>query len=178
MLTPSVFSDQFDSIIKGFLSLDDDLLPITDAEGNAMPSTGDYASGFASSYEAYSLTGVIPGAVHGSQDPSLLENYFRGRSISTITDFATVLANYWSTVLLVPGAPAHGGDVVSGVTNDAEFRITDFELAISVTLTQQQVLPVFSKFINDVETFALPAVTWYVTEVFDGTPQVFPEKVV
>jgi len=165
MLTPTIFTQEFDDFMKRFISLNDEFQPIY-SNGQISPSVGDYPSRFASAYETYSLSGVVPGALHGSQSPSILESFFRSHSTS-ITQFATSLADYWSSVLLVPGPPAHGGIQVLEVTNDASSQVSAFESAIRASITTSLVTPVFSNLINNIETIALPTVTWTVTELVD-----------
>lgn len=174
-LTPSIFPTEFESFMKRYISLNDSFLPIYE-DGIIVPSIGDYPSTFASTHETYSLSGEVLGAVHGNQQPDILETYLRTFSTS-VTDFATALAEYWSTVLIVPGPPAHGGDVVTTVVNDAASKVASFEAAITTTFTTSLSTPVFINLINNIEQIALPDVTWTVTELFDGSPVTFPEKV-
>lgn len=182
-LTPSIFTNEFESFMRRYISLDDSFQPIY--EGNSIvPSYGDYPSKFASAYETYSLSGVVLGAVHGAQQPSILESFLRSwnsNSRSSVTEFATALASYWSTVLVVPGSPAHGGVSVVSVTNDSTSHISEFESAILATITTSFYRPIFINLINNIESIALPSVTWYVTELVDQggslVPVTFTEKV-
>ena len=178
-LTPIIFPNEFESFMKRYISLNDSFLPIYDGD-TIVPSYGDYPSKFASAYEKYSLSSEVLGAVHGAQQPALLETFLRSWSYS-VTEFATSLANYWSTVLIVPGAPMHGGVSVQSVTNDAACHVADFEAAILATITTSFYQPIFTNLINNIESIALPAVTWYVVElVYQGgslTPVTFTEKV-
>lgn len=175
-LTPSIFPAEFESFMLRYISLDNSFLPLYNGD-QIESSVGDYPSSFASSYETYSLSGEVLGALHGAQSPDILESYLRTFSTS-VTDFATALANYWSTVLIVPGAPAHGGKSVATVTNDASSQISAFESAIIATFTIQLETPVFVNLINNIEAIALPSVTWFVTEVMpNDTLQTFTENV-
>ena len=175
-LQPIVFSNAIFDGINGFMAIDSSQYPVTKSDGDVAYSFGDYPSIFADSYEAYSLTGVVLGAIHGSQSPSIIESFLRTFNTS-ITEFATALANYWATVLIIPGIPAHGGSSVISVTNDAASHVSDFEAAIIASYTQEYQLPVFQQFILNIENIALPTVTWYVTELVGIVPVTFTEKV-
>lgn len=173
MLTSNIFSQEFDDFMKRYISLDNEFQPIYEG-GDISPSVGDYPSKFASAYETYSLSGEVLGANHGSQEPSILETFLRSHNTS-ITQFAMSLADYWSTVLIVPGEPAHGGVQVVQVTNNATSQLSSFESAIRATLTTSLTLPVFSTLINNIEVIALPSVTWTITELMDRGGTLVPE---
>lgn len=180
-LMPIVFSNELIDDMNAFVSLGSGGLPLTDAPGIVTPGAGDYPSSFASAYEAYSLTGEVLGAIHGDQQrPSIIESYLRTFSTSII-DFATALANYWATVLIVPGPPAHGGISVVSVVNDATDHVSAFASAITASLTQDYKLPIMKHLIDNIESIALPQVTWTVTELIPTgagpVPMQFAEKV-
>lgn len=180
-LDPYVFSDSIETDAKLFLSLDDNYKPLYDENKKVKNSYGNYIELFSSAYENYSLTGTVLGAEHGSQQKSFLE-VFLGLYSNNIVDFATALANYWSTVLLVNGTPMHGGVSVISVTNDAILHIPEFIQAIESSYTTDLYNPMFHNLINNIEHIALPSITWVVTElVWVGNafvPVPFNEKIV
>lgn len=176
-LDKTTFQNLFEAPFNAFCSLNQDGTPKLDAEGLPVPSVGDYASAFASSYHAYSLTGQVLGAEHGTEQPAIIQS-FMSAGVHSITGFAQALANYWATVLLTPGIPSHGGLAVALVTNDAAAQASAFMSALSATITDTRVTPLFDTFLSNIESIALPAITWYVTETFPmGVTAVFPEKV-
>lgn len=186
MLIPTVFSDEFESFMNRYISLAIPDVPIPliteftairDDSGNIVPPIGDFPLEYSLAYEKYSLTGQVLGAVHGVQQPQIIETFLRSFTAS-VREFAVALANYWSTVLIVPGAPAHGGVSVVSVVNDAASKVSSFEAAITASLTTDYKYPVMVHFIENVESIALPDVTWTVTERFsNGSTASFPEKV-
>lgn len=175
-----VFSDE---IIQGYLdftALDSSGEPITDSDGVPVSGSGDFAQVFTDATEQHSLTGAVPGAVHGSQDTSIVYSYMSGLTQpgATVPNFATMLANYWSTVLIVNGAPAHGGVSVVSVVNDAASKVSLFEQAVNSALTQSESKPWFETLATNIESIALPGVTWTVTELMpNGSTQDFLEVV-
>lgn len=198
MLTPNTFSYSFESFMNNYISLvqpekPDDWDDVVDGEftpdknkfvsktnddGSITQPVGDYPSSFASSYEEYSLEGIVLGAVHGAQQPIIIESFMRTFS-NSIIDFATALANYWGTVLIINGLPLHGGVSVISVVNDAPSKIPAFQAAILASITTEYKYPVMSHLMENIEAIALPQVTWIVTEMMpNGSPASFPEKVV
>lgn len=184
MLTPIVFSNEFEAFMNRYVSYTisgnpaiTDFKAITDDNGVIVPPIGDFPFQYAAAYETYSLTGEVLGAEHGSQTPVIIESFLRTYSISVL-EFATALANYWATVLLIPSAPMHGGVSVVSVVNDAASKVGAFHSAITASLTTDYKYPVMVHFIENVESIALPQVTWTVTELFsNGSTASFPEKV-
>jgi hypothetical protein len=123
------------------------------------------------------LTGLVLGAAHGSQQAGLLEAFMKAAS-GSIIDFATALANYWGTVLVINGLPLHGGVSVISVVNDAPSKIAAFQDAILASITTEYKYPVMNHLMENIEAIALPQVTWIVTEMMpNGSPASFPEKV-
>ena len=172
-----VFSNEIVDKANRFFSINLHQYPILDEDGNVIPSSGDYPFDFAQSYETYSLTGEVKSALHGDQQPSIIEDFLRVYNTS-IYDFATALAEYWFTVLIIPGEPTHGGISVVSVENDATSFIDSFYDAITASLTQEWKMPIYNHFINNIEEIALPDVTWYITELMpNGSTSVFTEKV-
>lgn len=134
---------------------------------------------FATAYNDYALTGEVASALHGSEQPSILENWLRTFDWS-LDDFAQTLANYWFTVLLIPGLPTHGGVEVVSVVNDATSHVSDFRSALLASLSLDGTIyrPVFIQFIDNVQTIALPTITWTITERFsDNHTEQFSEKI-
>lgn len=175
-----VFSNELEDGYKKFIGVDGNGVPVAGDDGMPVPSQGNYEEIFADAIEAHSLTGEVPGAEHGNQDKTIIEDFIASFSdnSSGVIEFATALANYWATVLIVPGSPAHGGVEVTDVVNDAANRVSAFEDAITASITQEYKYPWMEHFIINVESIALPQVIWTVTELMsDGTTQTFTETV-
>jgi|SRR5690554_5061312 len=173
MLDPNIFPNEFDAFMKRKVSLDDNFLPLYDGDF-ILPSTGDYPSAFARAYDTYSYSGEVLGATHATaHNPGILEAFMRSHSTS-VTDFARALANFWSTVLIVPGVPMHGGVSVQSVVNDASAQVSAFESAILASITTELTTPVFIQLINNIETIALPSITWTVIEMIPVGPSLVP----
>jgi hypothetical protein len=180
MLDPNIFPSEFDAFMKRKVSLSDSFLPLYDGDF-ILPAFGDYPSAFASAYDIYSYSGEVLGATHEpAHDPGIIEAFMRSYSTS-VTEFAQALADFWSTVLIVPGAPMHGGVSVQSVVNDASVQVGAFESAILASITTELTTPVFIQLINNIEAIALPSVTWTVTEMIPVgsslVPTPFLEKV-
>jgi hypothetical protein len=177
-LSQSAFYANFIDQFNGFCSLNTDGTPKVDGNGVPVPSQGTYPAPFANAYKTYTLTGQVLGAQHGSQNESILSSWLSGPVTGT-EEFAQVLANYWATVLIVPGAPAHGGTSVVSVTNDAASKVSAFVAALNATYTTNSVEPIFSSFLENVKNIALSQVTWFVTELMppSSSPTVFQEKI-
>jgi len=179
-LQPILFSTTFIDDMNAYMSIDASGLTITTAPGVVKPSIGDFPNSFASAYETYSLTGEVLGAVHGAQELGIIEAYLKTFS-NTVIDFATALANYWATVLIVPGIPAHGGISVLSVSNDAASQVSAFASAITASLTSEYQLPLMKTLIDNIEAIALPTITWTVIEIIPTgagpVPTPFIEKV-
>lgn len=153
-----------------------------DADGNPAPTLpADYPANFASAYDDYAAEGVVLGALNDGRSPEILENFMRtatGNDAQVITDFATALAEYWATVAVQPGLPAHGGSVVESVSNDAMAHIADFEAAILASMTSVESKPWFNQFVTNVENIAVSAIIWTVIEVLPpSTPTPFTEVI-
>ena len=146
-----------------------------------------YPDMFATEYDNYAKAGIVPGAATGAEDKTIIETALRSyttvsppSSYITVTTLATAFANYWSTVLVTPGAPAHGGTVVISVVNDAMAKVSLFEEAIWASLTSSRSEPFFYNFINNIERIAVSSIIWSVTELIPGDPpsaSSFPETI-
>lgn len=146
-----------------------------DGRGDSME---DYPKLFAEAYQKYAERGIVLGAENSESDASILEAAL-GRNIS-VNDLATAFANYWSTVAVVPGVPAHGGMRVISVINDAVAKIPLFRAAIRSSITSTESKPYFFNFINNIETIAVSNIVWTVTELMPGSPpspSPFPELI-
>lgn len=135
---------------------------------------------FATAYDDYVSDGEVLSAINDGRDKGILEQGIQSlnRTSEAVTIFATALANYWGTVLLINGSPTHGGVSVASITNDAPSQVSAFESALYATFTSQRVQPPYITLINNIESIALPQVTWTVTEIMpNGSPASFPEKV-
>ena len=128
------------------------------------PSTS-FPSAFASAYKTYSQAGTLSGGggVSGSESEGILSSFLSSfTSNTTPDDFAQTLANYWATCLLVPA-----GGVIS-VVNDAASKKSAFKTAILASLTTTEKTPYFKDFMQNIQSIALPTITWTVLRV--GTP--------
>lgn len=174
-LTPSVAALGITDGYKPFAAIGDDGIT------TGAPSTGDYPNLFATSYDNYAAQGIVLGADNSGRSPIIIEDFLRSGlagSSQPVTDFATVLAEYWSTVAVVPGEPAHGGTEVISVTNDAMAHITDFEDAILASLTTIESKPWFENFVQNVQDIGVSSVTWTVTELLPpAVPTAFSEVI-
>lgn len=138
--------------------------------GNA--PAGDFATAWARSYNAYASAGVVPGSVNTGGDASGIEQFFNSVDNSTAMagQFAQALADFWATVAIEPGQPAHGGINVISVTNDAAAHVSAFESAIHASVTNAVRAPYFLHLIENIQAIAVAQITWTVTELMPGTP--------
>lgn len=151
-------------------------------EPSTEPPTGDYPAAFAAAYNNYAKKGIVLGATNNGGDATIIEMFMRGVSSrsQTITDFAQALAEYWATVAITPGLPAHGGIEVVSVSNNALSHYADFEAAIRASITQTESKPYFHQFVSNIETMAVRKIIWTVTELMPGsppTPVSYPEPI-
>jgi len=121
--------------------------------------SGSFATAFVSAHKAYSQAGVLSmgGGVAGSEDDSILTDFFNSFSSDT-TDaaFGAVMAQYWSTCLLVPS----GGAV--GVVNDGASKAAAFTAAITASYSTTDSQPYYLNFIQNLEDVA-KTIQWTVT---------------
>lgn len=132
---------------------------------------GDYPEGFASAYNDYAKDGIVLGAANTGGTSILIEDFLRGvdGTPDGVDSLATALANFWASVAIAPGAPAHGGTAVVSVTNDAATKIAAFKSAILASQTTEESTPYFSVFINNIET-VVKTISWTVTEMMPTVP--------
>lgn len=121
--------------------------------------SGNFTTAFVSAYKAYSQAGMLSagGGVAGSEDDSILTNFFNSFSSDT-TDaaFGAVMAQYWSTCLLVPS----GGAI--GVVNNAASKASAFTAAITASYSTTDSQPYYLNFIQNLEDVA-KTIQWTVT---------------
>lgn len=150
-----------------------------DSEGKpsgAAAAPDAFPADFAGAYDDYARAGVVPGATTGDEDPGPIEEAL-GDQVDLDT-LAQAFADYWATVLLVPGEPAHGGVLVTSVANDAAGQSAAFKSAIEVSITSKASTPYFEAFIANIEAMGVAAITWTIVEQFsDGSTQTFTETV-
>lgn len=144
--------------------------------------TGNFAAAWGQSYNAYAIAGVVPGALNAGGDTSGIENFLSSVDNSTATAgrFAQALADFWATVAIEPGQPAHGGINVISVTNDAAEHVSAFQSAINASVTNEVRAPYFLHLIDNIQAIAVAQITWTVTELMPGTPptpQAFSEAI-
>lgn len=138
---------------------------------NGKAPEGDYPAEFASAYNDYVKKGLVPGAINTGGDAIILETFMRGVSGSpgTVDAFAISLAEFWATVAIAPGIPAHGGTAVVSVTNDASTKTADFKAAIMASQTATESTPYFGVFIANLEA-VVKTISWTVTEMMPTVP--------
>ena len=148
----------------------------------AMPK--DYDVAWATSYDAYALAGVIPGADVPVSDPSIIQSWFRnamdggfGTDFQAILpSFAQMFTDYWSSVYVggpeTGSAPAHGGTEVLSVTSDAASKQPAFKAAILAYIAEygsNLTTPYFEPFLNKIEE-VVKTIIWTITEMLPGPP--------
>lgn len=174
-LNPAFAATALTAAYKPFAAIGDDGL------ATGQPSTGDYPNLFATAYDNYAAQGVVLGADNSGRSPIILENFLRtglAGASQPVTEFATVLAEYWATVAVQPGTPAHGGTAVVSVSNDAMTHIPEFEAAILASMTATESKPWFENFVQNVETIAVANIIWTVTELLPpAVPTPFTEAI-
>lgn len=145
---------------------------------DAVPS-GDFPTGFAGAYDTYAKDGVVAGATNSGGDTSILSGFLSGAGQPVAaSDFALAFAEYWGTVAVSPGAPAHGGVSVVSVTNDAIAHVSDFEAAIAASTTNQLSMPFYLAFIQNLESMAVSLIQWTIVEMMpSGSPSSFTETI-
>lgn len=150
-----------------------------------------YPDYFALNYDIHAKYGEVKGAIIPGIEPfsnnggdfSILSAYFRSITFGdNVLTFAEALAEYWSTVAVVPGPPMHGGVSVVSVVNDATAQVPAFQQAILAAMGAVALTPWFDKLPRSIMEIALPQVTWTVTELIPSgsgvSPVPFPEKIV
>lgn len=139
----------------------------------------DYPSDFADAYDDYATLGVVPGATNAGGTKSLIEtamNSISGNTIANATILGTAFANYWATVAIIPGTPAHGGSSVISVVNNAATLSAAFTAAIIASITASSQYPYFETFLDNIEG-VVSTIVWIVTELIVITPTAFPETI-
>ena len=122
----------------------------------------DYPAAFADAYDAYAAAGVVLGAANTGGTKSIIEDELRNPGISVAT-LAQAFADYWATVAVSPGTPAHGGTSVVSVVNNSASLVSAFAAAITASLRATESTPYFEEFISNIEDVVL-TIQWTVTE--------------
>lgn len=173
-LSPSTAASAIESAYRAFVSIDGDGKPTGE------PSSGDFASAFASAYDDYASAGEVPGATSGGGSPSIIESFMNavpGSDPKTVQDFAQAMADYWSGIAITPGDPAHGGTAVVAVENDAAGRASNFESAITASITASKSAPLYLALIQNLQG-AVESIVWTITEQMpDSSLQEFEEGI-
>lgn len=131
----------------------------------------DWAEG----YDEYAKDGVVLGADNVGGDVSILVsalNSVKGQYPSygnSIDILANGLAQYWATVAVENGTPAHGGTEVLSVVNNAATLAPAFKAAITSSVTQSRSEPFFKVFVDNVES-VVSTIVYTVTELMPTTP--------
>ena len=174
-LNPSSAASAISSGYNGFVAIG------ADGKPTGEPQEGDYPTIFSGGYHSYASEGTVPGAISGGGNSQIIESFMRsatGNNSQTVTDFAQALAEYWAGVAVDPGDPAHGGTSVVAVQNDAMSRVSLFKNAILTSYTTSLSTPAFLEFIQNVQTIAVSAIIWTITESMpEGGTQNFTEVI-
>lgn len=176
MLTPATASDPIAAAYLLAAGLDANGKP----SGN--PPAGDLAAAWAQNYNNYATQGIVPGALNTDGATSSIEQFFSevNSSSAMARKLAQALADFWATVAIDPGEPAHGGTSVISVTNDAAAQVGAFEAAIMASITTEERKPYFQHLIANIQSTAVAGITWTVTELMPGPPpypQAFTETI-
>ena len=129
-----------------------------------------WAAAFATAYHDYAEAGVIPGAVSGGGDKSIIETAITQVDSSGATSviLGQALADYWSGVGLVPESPN-----LASVNNASSLQPA-FTAAILSCITQTDTKPYFKNLIDAVEGVA-KTIAWTITPPPPAPP--FPSNV-
>lgn len=165
-MNQQIFTDQLFNDFIAHNSLESDFSVVLDSDNKPKPQSGNFASAFGSAYKNYSLTGIVLGATNGAEAEAGIISFLSGLSgEADRQEFAQILADYWSTVCIIPGAPTHGGVSVQSVVNDASSKVSAFRSAIDASITDQMSIPIYNQFINNIESIAVSTIIWTVTEM-------------
>lgn len=119
-----------------------------DSAISSWPSTS-FPAAFANAYKAYSQAGVVAGTSAGSEDEGILISLLSSPSdFVTDAEFGQALAEYWSTVHLIPA----GGAV--SVSNDASSKAGAFTAAVTASYSTTESTPYYLNFITNIENVA------------------------
>lgn len=121
-----------------------------------------FAEAFSSEYDSYAVAGEVLGAADGSEDPSILKDYFLDITESSSSEFGEKLANYWATVKLEKGE-AQTLDEVIKVESDAATKQSEFAAAVESSITSDSSTPQYLDFLENVEDVA-KTIAWTITE--------------
>ena len=177
-LNPNTLADTLWSVLQDVAALNPDGTP----KPKGVPRTGNYAAGFATALQTYGASGVVPGALNNGGDPSAIQQLLTSKAASKtpidVTELALAFAEYWHTVAVEPGEPAHGGTSVVSVTNNALGQVSAFEQAIMTSMTTVEMKPYYLHFIQNLQDIAISSIMWTVIEAFPtGGPQAFEESI-
>lgn len=173
-LSPSTAASEIEAAYRDFVGIDEEGLPTGD------PSAGDFAQAFATAYDDYAADGEVPGAVSGGGDASIISSFMNSVPSSdpaTVGELARAMADYWAGVAVEPGEAAHGGVAVVAVENDALSRVSEFEGAISDSITTELSEPLYLEFVENLQD-VVESIVWTITEQMpNGSTQQFPEAI-
>lgn len=173
-LSPSTAASEIEAAYRDFVGIDEDGMPTGDL------SAGDFAQAFATAYDDYAADGEVPGAASGGGDASIISSFMNsvpGSDPATVGEFAQAMADYWAGVAVEPGEPAHGGGAVVAVENDALSRVSEFEDAISDSITTELSEPLYLDLVENLQG-AVESIVWTITEQMpNGSTQQFPEGI-
>lgn len=147
-----------------------------DTDGSALDTPlvpSDFVQAFADGYDTYAKAGVVPGAANAGGTKSLLTAVLSAQAVPAtatfVTTLAQALADYWATVAVTPGDPAHGGTSVATVTNNASTLVSAFAAAITASITTSESSPYFETFVVNIEE-VVKTIVWTVTELVGAPP--------
>ena len=137
---------------------------------------GDFPTGFAKAYNNYAKDGEVLGGKNSGGDESILAGALDKTSAIDVSDLALAFAEFWNTVAVDPGDPEHGGTSVSASTNNAMSLVGDFEDAINASLTDEEKMPMYLHFIENLEG-AAKKIIWTIVEEFPAGSSEFQEPI-
>lgn len=174
-LNPNLMAQNLWNVLKPVAALNDDGTP-SDNE-----PTGDFTAGFVSALNDYASSGEVDGAENSGGDTSMITSVINQAKATggnvDVSAFAFAMANFWSTVAVDPGDPAHGGNSVVSVTNNALGHVSDFESAIMASFRTTDTKPYFQHFVQNLQNMAISKITWTVIEMMDTGPSSFSVKI-
>lgn len=178
-LNVSSLSSNIKSIYQTKTGLDNSLSIVGNEPHSNIQLDFDFASEFGQHYNNYGKKGIVLGAVNNgggfSQIISAMTNLNNNKA--NISLLGASFAQYWSTVALINGSPAHGGVSVASVTNNAMSKASAFKSAIESSYTQNRLEPPFQQFLSNIEQ-VVKSIQWTVVEIMpNGSSASFIETI-
>lgn len=172
-LTPMKCSDELTKLICDVAAINPDGSP----KPASVKPKGDFPTGFAKAYNNYAMDGIVLGGKNSGGSGGILAAALDKTSAIDVSDLALAFAEFWNTVAVDPGDAEHGGTSVSAVTNNAMTHVGDFEDAINASLTDEEKMPMYLHFIENIQNMAVSKIIWTVVEEFPAGSSEFQENI-